>query len=153
MTDAYLFRPWRGEVGPDAVRQAREAMAGHFGEVGFAPGSGFAEAVLLVVGELVVSGLRHAPRSPVADVGITVGRGQLVVTDADADAEPRLPDLEPSAMRAGSPTVAEPPAEHDGQRHRGTGHRPRRQGGPRPVRHAVVGRSNVEIAGTRETAA
>lgn len=99
-------------VGPEAVRKAREAVAGRFGEVGIAPGSAFADAVLLVVSELVVNVLRHAPRSPVADVGITVGAGQLVVSVADA--EPRLPDLEPNAMGAGLRMVAELAAEYDG---------------------------------------
>lgn len=133
MTGGYPFRPWRRgrpaaviehvpspvrrhivsvPVGPDTVRQAREAMAGHFGEVGVAPGSAFADAVLLVVSELVVNVLRHAPRSPVADVGMTVGAGQLVISVADA--EPRLPGLEPGGMGAGLRLVAELAAEYDG---------------------------------------
>jgi two-component sensor histidine kinase len=99
-------------VGPDTVRRAREAVAGRFGEVGVASGSAFADAVLLVVSELVVNVLRHAPRSAVADVGITVGAGQLVVSVADA--EPRLPDLEPGAVGAGLQLVAELAAEYDG---------------------------------------
>lgn len=99
-------------VGPEAVRRAREAVAGRFGEVGVAPGSAFADAVLLVVSELVVNVSRHAPRSPVADVGIAVGAGQLVVSVADA--EPLLPDFEPGAMGAGLRMVAEPAAEYDG---------------------------------------
>ncbi|MFD4601888.1 ATP-binding protein [Streptomyces sp. NPDC058464] len=99
-------------VGPEAVRLAREAVAGRFGEVGVAPGSAFADAVLLVVSELVVNVLRHAPRSPVADVGITVGAGQLVVGVADAD--PCLPDFEPGAMGAGLQLVAELAGEYDG---------------------------------------
>lgn len=99
-------------VGPEAVRRAREAVAGRFGELGVAPGSAFADAVLLVVSELVVNVLRHAPRSPVADVGIAVGAGQLVVSVADA--EPLLPDLEPGAMGAGLRMVAEVAAEYDG---------------------------------------
>jgi hypothetical protein len=86
-------------VGPDAVCQAREAMTQRFGEVGVASDSVFGDAVLLVVRELVTNVLRHAPRSPVANVGMTVGAGQLVVSVADA--EPRLPDLEPGAMGAG----------------------------------------------------
>lgn len=99
-------------VGPEAVRRAREAVAGRFGEVGVRPGSAFADAVLLVVSELVVNVLRHASHSPVADVGITVGAGQLVVSVADA--EPRLPDLQPGAMGAGLQLVAELAAEYDG---------------------------------------
>ncbi|MBK3568154.1 ATP-binding protein [Streptomyces sp. MBT62] len=99
-------------VGPDAVRQAREAMSRHLGEVGVAPDSVFADAVLLVVSELVTNVLRHAPRSPVADVGMTVGAGQLVVSVADA--EPRLPALEPGAMGAGLELVAELAGEYDG---------------------------------------
>ncbi|MFG2549509.1 ATP-binding protein [Streptomyces sp. NPDC048581] len=78
-------------VGPDAVREAREAVAGHFAETGIAPRSAFADAVLLVVSELVTNVLRHAPHSPLTDVGITVAGDQLVVSVADA--EPRLPDL------------------------------------------------------------
>ncbi|WP_327714246.1 ATP-binding protein [Streptomyces sp. NBC_00490] len=99
-------------VGRDAVRQAREAVAARFGEVGVAPGSAFADAVQLVVSELVVNVLRHAPRSPVDVVGMTVGAGQVVVSVADA--EPRLPNLAPDAMRAGLQLVAEPAAQYDG---------------------------------------
>ncbi len=91
---------------------AREAVAGRFGEAGVAPGSAFADAVLLVVGELVVNVLRHAPRSPVTDVATTVEAGHLVV--GAADAEPCLPDLEPGAMGAGLQLVAEPAGEYDG---------------------------------------
>ncbi|WP_367318704.1 ATP-binding protein [Streptomyces sp. HUAS ZL42] len=133
MTAGRSFRPWRRHqpaaaiehvpppvwrhvvavpVGPEAVRQAREAVAERFGEAGVAPGSAFADAVLLVVSELVVNVLRHAPRSPVADVGITVGAGQLVVSVADA--EPRLPDLDPGARGAGLQLVAELAAGYDG---------------------------------------
>ncbi|MFF7469102.1 ATP-binding protein [Streptomyces sp. NPDC008092] len=99
-------------VGPEAVRVAREAVAGRFREVGVAPGSAFADAVLLVVSELVVNVLRHAPGSPVADVGITVEAGHLVVSVADAD--PCLPDLEPCAMGAGLQLVTELAGEYDG---------------------------------------
>ncbi|MGW3129890.1 ATP-binding protein [Streptomyces sp. NPDC001123] len=99
-------------VGPEAVRLAREAVADRFGEVGVAPRSSFADAVLLVVSELVVNVLRHAPRSPVADVGMTVGAGHLVV--GVADAEPSLPDLEPGAMGAGLHLVTELAGEYDG---------------------------------------
>jgi two-component sensor histidine kinase len=99
-------------VGPEAVSRAREAVAGRFGEVGVAPGSVFADVVLLVVSELVVNVLRHAPRSLVAVVGITVGAGQLVVSVADA--EPQFPALQPGAMGAGLRLVAELAAEYDG---------------------------------------
>ncbi|WP_031029918.1 ATP-binding protein [Streptomyces albus] len=99
-------------LGPQAVARAREAVAARFGEVGVARSSAFADAVLLVVSELVVNVLRHAPRSPVADVGITAGAGRLVVSVADA--EPRLPALEPGAMGAGLQLVAELAAEYDG---------------------------------------
>jgi two-component sensor histidine kinase len=99
-------------VGPDAVRQAREAVTGRFGEVGVAPSSAFADAVVLVVSELIVNVLRHAPRSPVADVGMTVGAGRLVVSVADA--EPHLPELEQGATGAGLQLVAELAAEYDG---------------------------------------
>ncbi|WP_262056986.1 hypothetical protein [Streptomyces sp. STR69] len=72
---------------------------GRFGEVDIAPGSAFADAALPVVGELVVNVLRHAPPSPVADVGVTAGAGQVAVSIADA--EPRPADLEPGAREAG----------------------------------------------------
>lgn len=75
---------------------AREAVAARFGEVDVAPGSAFTDAVLPVAGEPVVNVLRHAPRSPAADVGITGGTGRLVV-----GTEPRLPGLEPDVMGAG----------------------------------------------------
>nr|WSY53455.1 ATP-binding protein [Streptomyces sp. NBC_00886] len=133
MTGGHPFRPWRRRrpaaaiehvpspvrrhivsvpVGPEAVRQAREAMTQHFGEIGVAPDSVFADAVLLVVSELVTNVLRHAARSPFADVGMTVGAGQLVVSVADA--EPRLPDLQPGAVGAGLELVAELAGEYDG---------------------------------------
>jgi two-component sensor histidine kinase len=99
-------------LGPEAVARAREAVARRFGEVGVVRGSAFADAVLLVVSELVVNVLRHTPRCSVADVGITAGAGVLVVSVADA--EPRLPDLEPGAMGAGLQLVAELAGEYDG---------------------------------------
>ncbi|WP_191971328.1 ATP-binding protein [Streptomyces luteolifulvus] len=99
-------------VGPDAVREAREAVAGHFAEAGIAPESAFADAVLLVVSELVTNVLRHAPRSPLTDVGMTVSGDQLVVSVADA--EPRLPDLTLEGMGAGLRMVAELASDYDG---------------------------------------
>lgn len=101
------------KVGPDAVREAREAVAGHFAETGIAPGSAFADAVLLVVSELVTNVLRHAPHSPLTDVGTTVAGDQLVVSVADA--EPRLPDLTLEGMGAGLRMVAELAADYDGE--------------------------------------
>jgi signal transduction histidine kinase len=98
-------------VGPEAVTRAREAVAGRLPEAGVAAGSAFADAVLLVVSELVTNVLRHA-RSSAADVGITVGAGQLVIGVADAD--PRLLDLNPAALGAGLRMVAELAAEYDG---------------------------------------
>jgi anti-sigma regulatory factor (Ser/Thr protein kinase) len=109
-------------VGPEAVRRAREAVAGHFGEVGVAPGSAFADVVLLVVSELVVNVLRHAPRSPVADVGMTVGAGQLVVSIADA--EPCLPDLETGRDGGGTAVGGRAGRRVRRTRQRGTDHRP-----------------------------
>ncbi|MCI3273540.1 ATP-binding protein [Streptomyces cylindrosporus] len=100
------FRP-----GPEAVRRARETVAERLPAVGVAPGSAFADAVLLVVSELVVNVLRHAPRSPVMDVGMTGAAGQLVVSVADA--EPRLPDLSEAGMGAGLRMVAELAADYD----------------------------------------
>ncbi|MFB8180968.1 ATP-binding protein [Streptomyces sp. NPDC055966] len=99
-------------LGPEAVRRAREAVTEHLPAAGVAPGSAFADAVLLVTSELVANVLRHAPRSPVMDVGITVAAGQLVVSVADA--EPRLPDLSDEGMGAGLRMVAELAADHDG---------------------------------------
>ncbi|MXM63967.1 ATP-binding protein [Streptomyces sp. HUCO-GS316] len=99
-------------VGPDAVREAREAVAGHFAEAGIAPESAFADAVLLVVSELVTNVLRHAPRSPLTDVGMTVAGDQLVVSVADT--EPRLPDLTLEGMGAGLRMVAELASDYDG---------------------------------------
>lgn len=99
-------------LGPAAVARARTAVARRFCEVGVVPSSAFADAVLLVVSELVVNVLRHAPRSVVADVGIAAVAGQLVVSVADD--EPRLPALEPGAMGAGLQLVAELAAEYDG---------------------------------------
>jgi signal transduction histidine kinase len=100
-------------VGPDAVREAREAVAGHFVKVGVAPESAFADAVLLTVSELVTNVLRHASRSPLMDVGVTATADQLVVSVADAD--PRLPNLTPQGMGAGLRMVAELAADYDGE--------------------------------------
>ncbi|MFF4805621.1 ATP-binding protein [Streptomyces sp. NPDC001351] len=97
---------------PQAVRRARESVAEHLPAAGVAPGSAFADAVLLVTSELVVNVLRHAPRSPVVDVGITVGAGHLVVRVADA--EPQLPDLSAEGMGAGLRMVAELAADYNG---------------------------------------
>ncbi|KIE26062.1 hypothetical protein LK08_15990 [Streptomyces sp. MUSC 125] len=99
-------------LGPGAVREAREAVAGHFAEVGVAPGSALADAVLLVVSELVTNVLRHAACSPLTDVGMTAMAGRLVVSVADA--EPRLPELTDDGMGAGLRLVAELAADYDG---------------------------------------
>ncbi|MFF0228305.1 ATP-binding protein [Streptomyces sp. NPDC004629] len=101
------FRP-----GPEAVRRAREAVAGSLPAAGVEPGSVFADAVLLVTSELVTNVLRHAPHSPVMDVGITLAAGQLVVSVADT--EPRLPDLSEEGAGAGLRMVAELAADYDG---------------------------------------
>ncbi|MFI1564361.1 ATP-binding protein [Streptomyces sp. NPDC020490] len=98
--------------GPETVRRAREALTGHLPAVGVAPRSAFADAVLLAAGELVANALRHAPHTPVIDVGLTVAAGQLVV--GVADAEPRLPDLSEEGMGAGLRLVAELAAGHGG---------------------------------------
>ncbi|MGW1028219.1 ATP-binding protein [Streptomyces sp. NPDC002577] len=99
-------------VGPEAVTRARETVAGHFAETGIAADSAFADAVLIVVSELVTNVLRHASRSPVADVCMTVAAGQLVI--GVSDAEPHLPDLAPDGMGAGLRMVAELAADYDG---------------------------------------
>lgn len=100
------------EMAPEAVTRAREAVAKGLTEVGIVAGSTFADAVLLVVSELVANVLRHAPRCPVADVELTVGAGQLIV--GVADAEPRLPALAPGEMGAGLRLVAELAAGYEG---------------------------------------
>jgi two-component sensor histidine kinase len=88
-------------------------MAAHFAPAGVAPDSAFADAVLLVVSELVTNVLRHAPHSPFADVGITVAGDALVVSVADT--EPRMPDLTLEGMGAGLRMVAELAADYDGE--------------------------------------
>jgi two-component sensor histidine kinase len=100
-------------VGHDAVREARESVAGRFAQAGVAPDSAFADAVLLAVSELVTNVLRHAPHSPFTDVGITAAGDTLVVSVADA--EPRLPDLTLEGMGAGLRMVAELAADYDGE--------------------------------------
>ncbi|WNM36494.1 ATP-binding protein [Streptomyces sp. Li-HN-5-11] len=99
-------------MAPEAVRRAREAASRHLPAVGVAANSAFADAVLLVVSELVTNVLRHAPRSPAIDVGIAIVAGQLVVSVADA--EPTLPDLSDEGMGAGLRMVAELAAGHHG---------------------------------------
>ena len=99
-------------LGPTAVRRAREAVTEHLPEAGVAPGSAFADAVVLATSELVVNVLRHAPRTPVMEVGITVAAGQLVISVADT--EPKLPDLSDEGMGAGLRTVAELAATYGG---------------------------------------
>ncbi|MFF7981164.1 ATP-binding protein [Streptomyces sp. NPDC007901] len=99
--------------GPETVRRAREAVTDCLPAVGVPPASAFADAVLFVTSELVANVLRHAPRSPVMEVGITVAAGQLVVSVADT--EPGLPDLSDAGMGAGLRLVAEVAADHDGE--------------------------------------
>ncbi|MER6633365.1 ATP-binding protein [Streptomyces sp. NPDC000987] len=98
--------------GPETVRRAREALTGQLPAIGVAPRSAFADAVLLATSELVANALRHAPHTPVIDVGLTVAAGQLVV--GVADAEPRLPDLSEEGMGAGLRLVTELAADHGG---------------------------------------
>ncbi|WP_307818427.1 ATP-binding protein [Streptomyces sp. MBT62] len=100
------------EMAPEAVTRAREAVAAGFPEVGVVAGSAFADAVLLVVSELVANVGRHAPRCPIADVELTAGAGHLVV--GVADGEPRLPALGPGEMGAGLELVAELAAAYGG---------------------------------------
>ncbi|MGW2634393.1 ATP-binding protein [Streptomyces chattanoogensis] len=100
-------------VQPGAVRAARQEAAAKLAEFGIAPRSLLSDAALLVVSELVANVLRHAAdRSPTADVGVTVGAGQLVIGVADRD--PRIPDLEGDAVGAGLRTVAELAARYGG---------------------------------------
>jgi len=101
------------ELGPQAVGRAREAVAAYLPTTGVASGSAFADAVLLVVSELVVNVLRHADRSPVMDVGMTAAGRKLVV--GVADAEPRLPDLSDEGMGAGLRMVTELAADYNGE--------------------------------------
>lgn len=140
------FRPWRKHlpaaavehtlpavqryivsvrVAPEAVREARQAVAEHLPKVGIAADSAFADAVLLVASELVANVIRHAAHTPVTDVGITVGAGQLVIAVTDGDS--RLPCLAADATGEGLRTVseltdmydgdvsAEPAVDHDGK--------------------------------------
>ncbi len=100
------------EMAPEVVTRAREAVAKGLAEVGVAAGSAFADAVLLVVSELVANVLQHAPRCPVADVELTVAAGQLIV--GVADAEPRLPAMRPGRIGAGLQLVAKLAAEYEG---------------------------------------
>jgi hypothetical protein len=70
------------------VRQAREAVTGRFGEVGVAPSSAFADAVLLVV-----SVADADPHLPKLAPGATGAGPQLVAElaaeyDGDVSAEP-----------------------------------------------------------------
>ncbi|MEV7278695.1 ATP-binding protein [Streptomyces sp. NPDC093111] len=101
------------DAGPGAVRKATEAAAGILAKVGIPRRSAFADAVLLVVGELVANVVRHARETPVVDVGITVGGGGLVVSVADGD--PRMPELDPTRTRSGLWSVTEVAAVYDGE--------------------------------------
>ncbi|WP_246562509.1 ATP-binding protein [Streptomyces roseirectus] len=100
------------EVGPEAVRRARETVAAYLPSAGVAPGSAFADAVLLATSELAANAVRHAPRSPVMDVGIAVAAGQLIVSVEDA--EPVLPDLSAEGMGAGLRMVTELAGDYRG---------------------------------------
>ncbi|WP_241777929.1 ATP-binding protein [Streptomyces sp. CT34] len=100
-------------VRPGAVRVARSEAATKLAEFGITPSSLLSDAALLVVSELVANVLRHAAdRSPTADVGVTVGAGQLVIGVADHD--PRIPIVEGDAVGAGLRTVAELTARFGG---------------------------------------
>ncbi|MER6046164.1 ATP-binding protein [Streptomyces sp. NPDC001793] len=93
-------------VEPGAVRLARREADARLAEFGIAPKSLLSDAALLVVSELVANVLRHAAdRSPSADVGVTVGAGQLVIGVADRD--PRIPKVEGDAVGVGLRTIAE----------------------------------------------
>ena len=127
------FRPWRRhlppaavehalprvqrhvisiQVGPGAVRETTQAVSESLAEAGIPPTTAFADAVLLVVGELVTNVMRHAVSSPVADVGITVAGGQLAVSVADGD--DRLPCLDAHGRGPGLRTVSELADEYEG---------------------------------------
>ncbi|MFJ9539202.1 ATP-binding protein [Streptomyces sp. NPDC101225] len=99
-------------LGPEAVRRAREAVTECLPAADVPPGSALADAVVLATSELVVNVLRHASRTPVLQVEITVAAGQLVV--GVADTEPTLPDLSGAGMGAGLRMVAELAAAYDG---------------------------------------
>ncbi|MFF5919963.1 ATP-binding protein [Streptomyces flavochromogenes] len=128
------FRPWRKylppvavehalprvqrhivsvHVGPGAVRVATRTVSESLTEAGIAPTTAFADAVLLVVGELVTNVVRHAANTPVAYVGITVAGGQLAVSVADDD--DRLPCLDAAGMGPGLWMVSELADEYQGQ--------------------------------------
>ncbi|WP_240167418.1 ATP-binding protein [Streptomyces noursei] len=100
-------------VEPGAVRMARREADAKLAEFGIAKNSVLSDTALLVVSELVANVLRHAAnRSPTADVGVTVGAGQLVIGVADRD--PRIPDVEGDGVGAGLRTVAELTARFGG---------------------------------------
>ncbi|UJB46365.1 ATP-binding protein [Streptomyces sp. A1-5] len=100
-------------VEPGAVRTARREADAKLAEFGIAKNSVLSDTALLVVSELVANVLRHAAnRSPTADVGVTVGAGQLVIGVADRD--PRIPDVEGDGVGAGLRTVAELTARFGG---------------------------------------
>ncbi|WP_326655016.1 ATP-binding protein [Streptomyces sp. NBC_01750] len=99
-------------VAPEAVREARQAVAEHLPKVGIAADSAFADVVLLVASELVANVIRHAAHTSVAGVGIAVGAGQLVIAVSDGD--PRLPCLAADARGEGLRMVSELAALYDG---------------------------------------
>ncbi|WP_405595437.1 ATP-binding protein [Streptomyces sp. NBC_01410] len=96
------------QVAPEAVREARQAVAEHLPKVGIAADSAFADAVLLVASELVANVIRHAAHTPVTDVGITVGAGQLVIAVTEGTlaslASPRTQGVRVCGQSLSSPT-------------------------------------------------
>ncbi|WP_370415945.1 ATP-binding protein [Streptomyces fradiae] len=100
-------------VGPGAVREATRAVRDSLAGVGVDPRSALADAVLLVLGELVANVLRHARQTTVMDIGVTAAPGRLVLSVADGD--PRLPELAPARTGDGLRSVIEVAALYDGE--------------------------------------
>ncbi|MCX4791371.1 ATP-binding protein [Streptomyces sp. NBC_01221] len=76
---------------PASVRAVRVSTAEALTSFGLAPDSSLTGAALLVVSELVTNAVRHAERSPDAEVVVTVAAGQLVIGVRDLDS--RVIDL------------------------------------------------------------
>ncbi|MFF4580142.1 ATP-binding protein [Streptomyces sp. NPDC001389] len=73
---------------PGSVRAARERAERSLVLFGLVAGSSLCGAVLLVVSELVANAVRHARRSPEAEVTLTMTDHLLVVGVADLDSRP-----------------------------------------------------------------
>ncbi|MET9882127.1 ATP-binding protein [Streptomyces sp. NPDC006430] len=114
---------WTVPLVPGSVRAARERTERSLVLFGLAAGSSLFGAALLVVSELVANAVRHAGRSPHAEVTLTMTDHLLVIDVGDLDPRPVTPAVlasgqglravgELARLHAGDVRVEAAPAGH-----------------------------------------